>query len=133
MPGGSNLGEFALFAGTRLGLGLCLGGLAGIVGAQFALEGVEPARPEGAGLVQPGVELVEPGGIEGLDARLALGAGRDETGPAQDIQVLGNRGGAEVEGLDQFAGGAVARREELNNAPAGRIGDGGKALHAGDI
>ena len=59
-----------------------------------------------------GDAAVEAGGIEGLDARLALGANGDETGFAQHFQVLGNGRGAHVEFVDEFAGGAVADGEE---------------------
>ena len=89
------------------------------------------AGPEAAGLLQPGPEFIEPGGVERLDARLALGAGGDEARLAQHVQVLRNGGRAQVEFVHEIARGPLALGEELDDAAAGRVGDGGEALHAG--
>ena len=81
--------------------------------------------------MQPVLQVVEAGRIERLDARLALGAGGDEPGLAQDVQVLRNGRRTQVEFLDELAGGMLALGEQLDDAPAGRISNGGKTLHAG--
>jgi hypothetical protein len=107
--------------------------LAFIVGLQFALEGVEAAGPEGAGFLQPGVDFLQAPGIEGLDARLALGPGGNEAGVAQDLQVLRDRRGAHVELVDNLPGGAVALREQFDDAAAGGVGEGFEAEHAPKI
>jgi hypothetical protein len=43
--------------------------------------------------------------------------------------VLGDRGSTQVEFLHQFPGGAIALGEKLDDASAGGIGDGSKAVH----
>jgi hypothetical protein len=45
--------------------------------------------------------------------------------------VLGNRRRAHIEFIDELAGRPLAHREQFNNAPPRRVGDGEEALHAG--
>ena len=78
----------------------------------------------------PIAELVEAGWIERLDAGLALGARDHEAGLAEDIQVLGDRRCVHVELVDKLAGSPLALSEQLDDASAGGIGDGGEAFHA---
>lgn len=105
-------------------------GEGGVFGAELALEGIEAARPEGTHVLEPVFEFVEAAGVDHLDAGLALGADGDETGLAEDLEVLGDRRGAQLELLDQLTGGAIPLGEQLDDATSGGIGDGSEALHA---
>ena len=100
-----------------------------IIGPELALEGIEPAAPLFARPAEPAVHFVERRPIQGLDARLAFGPADDQTSGSEDIQMLGNGRRAHVEFLDQVSGCPIADGEQLNDASAGRIGEGGKAVH----
>jgi len=61
---------------------------------------------------------------------LGFDAGDDETGLAKDVEVLGNRGGAQVECFDEFARGAGAIGEQFDDTTPGRVGDGDSQRNA---
>ena len=103
-----------------------------VLGAQFPLEGIEPTRPDRPRLFEPGFEIPESAGVEGLDAGLPLDADGHKPRLVEHLQMLGNRRGAHVELIDKFAGRPFANGEQFDNPPARRVGDGVDALHAGN-
>ena len=82
---------------------------------------------------EPGDALVEDGGFEPINDRLAGLARRDEPRPAQETQVVGHRRFAEVERGGEFAGRVVALAEQIEDAAACRIVERAKKIVHGHI
>ena len=97
--------------------------------ATLAFEGIEAAAPEGAHAFEPDVDLVESGGIEALDAGAALGAGADETGFAEDLQMLRDGRSGDGELAHEFTGRAVALGEKFDDATPRGVSQCFEAVH----
>src|SRR6187200_1223147 len=91
---------------------------------KLRLERIEPLRPERAVAGEPVVELGEWGGIERVDAPLRRGTRADEAVLAENAQVPGDGGLADREVRVQLGDVVGALREQLDDAAAGRIGEG---------
>jgi hypothetical protein len=96
---------------------------------QFAEQGVQALEirlPNTAVAFEPGLELLERGGAQGIDAALRVDANVHEAGLAEDAEVLGDLGLAETEAADRVADGARSAAEELDDVKAVRLGEGAK-------
>jgi hypothetical protein len=80
--------------------------------------------PEAAVGVEPGVELGERLGAEAVPAALGVAADLDEAGVAEGAKVLGDGGLGEGKAVDEVADGSLAGAEEVEDAPAGGVGEG---------
>jgi hypothetical protein len=78
---------------------------------------------------KPLLELAEAGRIELVDAPLRLHPGAHQMRALERVQVLGYRRRADVETLGDVSGAQLALRQDLHDAAAGRVGEGGKAMH----
>ena len=72
---------------------------------QTPLERIEPALPQLPVGLEPGVELGQRLGVEGVDPALGLGVRDDETGITQHAQVLRGARLAEPDDVDQLTDG----------------------------
>jgi hypothetical protein len=100
----------------------------------MALQGVEPIRPEAAIRTEPRVDLDKRRGIELVPPLLRLLTDAHEAGVTQHAQMLGHAGLAHPEHVDQFAHGAVAVTEQIEDPAPSGLGDDVKCnRHAGMI
>ena len=99
----------------------------------LGVERVELRRPERAEGVEPGVDVAERPGVDGVEAARALGPHRREPGLAQDAEVLGDRGLGDAEfGPDDLRdrpGRALALGQQLEDAPADRVAEDVERVH----
>jgi hypothetical protein len=91
---------------------------------EVPLEGIEAARPQLAVRVEPGVDLPQRLGAQLVEAALGVLADADETGLAQDAEVLGGAGLAQPEVLDELADRPWPVAEEVQDVPPSRLGEG---------
>ena len=75
------------------------------------------------------MDCFQRGGFEPVDALAAVASFGDETGVAEDAQMLGNRGLRHVERFEQVVDGAIAHGEEVQDGATRRIGDGTEDGH----
>src|SRR5579863_2581107 len=95
------------------------------------VERVQLGRPEAFDPCEPLIELGETGRVDAIDAPLRVDAHRDQLGLAKHFQMLRDGRGAEVEVLDDLAGGEFALRQDLEDLAAGGVGEGGEGEHEG--
>src|SRR5688572_26747738 len=88
----------------------------------MSFEGVEPPVPELAIGREPGVQLRERLGPQAVPAPPPARPDADEAGLAKHPQVLRHAGLAEPEPLDELADAALSVTEQLEDAPAHRLG-----------
>jgi hypothetical protein len=88
------------------------------------IEALEVAFPELAVLFEPLFQLLERGGAQSVDAALGVAANADETGVAEDVEVLGNLGLAEAEAEDEIADRAGAAAEKFDDVETVGFGEG---------
>ncbi len=80
----------------------------------------------------PIFDLAHGGRIEAVHALLGAPFHNDQSGLAQCLQVLRDGRGADVELVGNVRGGnLVAPGQHFQNGPAGRVGQGGEAIHGG--
>src|SRR3954469_3500601 len=96
----------------------------------MALEAVEMRRPQPAVRLQPPVQRRERRGPDAVDAMLRSPPRGDETRLPQHLQVLGDGRLADGERLHELVDAAVAAAQLGEDAPAGRLGEGGERVHA---
>ncbi len=92
------------------------------------LEGVEVSSPELAVRLQPGLHVIQRLAGEPVDAARTVGACGDDAGIPQDPQVLGHVGLGDTELVDELRHVALVVQEQIEDLPAGRIGDDRKAV-----
>src|SRR6185503_895359 len=90
---------------------------------EVALEGVEAVGPQPPVGREPRVDLGERRGAQHVEAPLRVLADLDEPALAQDAQVLGDAGLAQAEQRDELADRARALEQEVEDAPARRLGE----------
>lgn len=96
----------------------------------MTFKGVEVVGPQAAVRFEPLVERLQRTGLDAVDAVLGGSTARDETGITQDPQVLGHRGLADPEGVDQLPDAALRRSEPVEDLPPGRFGDDGEGVRS---
>lgn len=89
----------------------------------MAFERVEAAAPEPAVGREPPINLRQRLGPHPVPAPLALGAHAHKTGVAQDAQMLRHPRLADLEPVDELPNGSFTVTEEIENAPALRLGE----------
>lgn len=86
----------------------------------LGLQRIQPAFPEPAELLQPRVDFLQRGAVDGVEAALAVHAYGREAGFAQDLQVLRHRGLRDPElalnDLDHLACHLLAFGQQLQDA-----------------
>jgi hypothetical protein len=97
--------------------------------AKLRFQAIEPALPETGNVIEPSLEFGKAGGIELIDAMLALDADADQTGLLENLEVLGDGGRADVELGRDLAGREVSTGQDFHDAPAGGFGEGGDVQH----
>ena len=98
----------------------------GVVGFDESLQISKAGLPEGAVLVQPGINGLERLGIELIDPVAPLPALLHQMSAAQQAQVLGNGRAGHGEGLGDAAGGLTALAQQVENSAPRGIGEGAK-------
>ena len=92
----------------------------------FALErrpeSIEAVLPERTVLMQPGLELLEWFGPEGVEATLSVGTNGHEPGLVEDAQVARHPGLMDSCPLDDVVDLLLASAQHLDDAAPGRIG-----------
>lgn len=100
---------------------------------ELGVEGGEGTAPEPLERREPGVGLPYAARIDGIQSPSAVRAHRRERLLSQDAQVLrnGRLGDAELilDDRAELAGGSLAVREDLENAPAYRISEDIERVH----
>ena len=94
--------------------------------SELTLQCIQPGGPEALDAEEPLVKFGEAGGIDPVKAPLGVGPDGDELGLAQDFQMLRDGGCADFKAFRDFSGRELALGEEFDDAPAGRIGEGGE-------
>lgn len=77
--------------------------------------------------------MLERGRTQGVDAALGVHAYVNETGGAEDAEMLGDLGLAETESTDEVADGAGAKAQEFDDVKAVRLGEGAERSDHGGI
>jgi hypothetical protein len=95
----------------------------------MSLEGVEAPLPEHAIWLQPLVDLDEGFRAQRIQTLPTVRAHHDESGVAQNFEVLGHPGLAELKALHQLSGGPLAITQQVENPSAVRLGQGGIGAH----
>ena len=89
----------------------------------------ELLRPERLDLVEPGLqheELLGPEPVHPLAGVGGRGRGFDQTAEAQDPEVTAHRGARHSDPVGELAGASRAVAQQLDDAPAGGVGEGGE-------
>jgi hypothetical protein len=89
---------------------------------EVSLEGVEARGPHGPVGGEPLVDLLQGLAADAVEAALGVDAGFDQTGVAEDTEVLGDGRLADGKGLDEVSDRALAVPEEIEDAPAVALG-----------
>src|SRR5262249_36876917 len=92
--------------------------------AQVLVEAVEPFLPKRAIVFQPFVQRLERSGLNAAGAPLRLAAARDEPGTLQHLEMFGDRGSADGEGLGELTHGRFSERKPRQDGASGRVGEG---------
>jgi hypothetical protein len=109
-------------------LGLRLGGL------EFAEKGIQTLEvvfPKTAITFQPHLQLLEGSRAQSIDAALGVRANMNETGIAEDAEMLGDLRLAQAEPADEVADGAGTAAQEFDDMKAVGLGQRTKGLHHG--
>src|SRR5215470_10769490 len=91
--------------------------------AQIVVEAIEALLPKAAIVREPVVDVLQPVRLDPARAPLRFAAARDQAGALQHLEVLGDGGQADVEGLGELGDRGLAEREAGQDRPAGRIGE----------
>ena len=107
---------------------LCAGfsavlGLLGLQLLQVGLQAIQPLVPKPAIAFQPVVDGPQAVGRDAARAPLRLPPARDQPGPLQHLEVLGDGRQADVEGFRQLRHRRLAERQPRQDRPAGRVGE----------
>src|SRR4051794_18834782 len=95
---------------------------------EMAAEPVEGAFPELAVTVQPVGRCAESSAIKARRPQLRFPASRDEAGVLEDLDVLGHRLKAQLEGFGELVDRRFAIRQPGQDRPPCRIGQRGERL-----
>jgi len=85
---------------------------------------VQAGGPEGAVLLDPGVDGAQGFGIELINPMAAFAVFADEVSAAQQAQVFGDGGAGDRESSGDLSGGLAAAAEKVEDGAAGGIGEG---------
>jgi len=102
-----------------------------VASAQLALQRIQPAVPEMSDSVQPLIELGEARRIQLVNAVLRLDSRTHEPRLPEHLQMLRDRRRADLEPARDFTGAQLTGREQLDDAPAGRVGERAEDQHSG--
>jgi hypothetical protein len=96
----------------------------GVLGFYEGFQVRQTVAPEGAVLLDPGVDGTERFGIELVDAVAAFAMFADQVGAAQQAKMFGDGGARDWEGFGDVSGGLAAATEQVEDRAAGGIGEG---------
>ena len=94
-----------------------------LAGVELGGETVEARLPEVAVVGEPGVELAERLGAEGVEAALPIRADPHEAGGVEAAELLGDAGLVNLDLADEVADGALAGTQGVEEAAAGGVGE----------
>src|SRR5262245_38492062 len=97
--------------------------LLGLQGLQIGVQAVQALFPEAAIAFQPVVDAPECARLDPAGPPLRLATARDEAGALEDLQMLGDGGRADVEGLREFRYRRLTEREPRQDGAARGIGE----------
>ena len=89
---------------------------------EVPLEVVEAAGPQQAVGLEPVVELDEGGGPQAVEPAVGIGAYVHEAGLPQHLQLLGDGGLGQPDGVDDRTGRLLAVAQEVEDRPPPRLG-----------
>src|SRR5688572_1188200 len=89
---------------------------------EIVLEPIEAVLPQAAVVLEPVVRVPERAWLEAARAPLCGAPARDETGALQHLEMLGDGGEADVEGLRQLRHRRLPQRQPRQDRPPGRVG-----------
>ena len=98
--------------------------LPGVLGFHEGFQVGQAVHPEGAVLLDPGVDGAERFGIEVIDTVAAFAMFANQVGPAQEAQMLGDGRARDGESVGDLAGRLTAAAEEIEDGAARGIGQG---------
>jgi hypothetical protein len=90
---------------------------------------VEASGPEPAVSFEPHLDDVEPLGIDAVDPALCFGSHMDEPRVAQNLEVLRDRGLAQLKAIDEFANGSLAPSEFFDDGKPSVVCESCERLH----
>src|SRR5262249_39756660 len=93
---------------------------------QVFVESIETFLPELSVVLHPVGDLAQRAGVELAGTPLRVAAARDEPGPLEDLEVLGDRGEAHVKRLRELRHRRLALHQALENGAPCRIGERGE-------
>jgi hypothetical protein len=102
--------------------------LGGLHVFEQGVQAVEVALPKAAIAIEPGLELLERRGSQRIDSALRVDADIDETGVAQNTQMLGYLRLAKAEAIDEVANGPWSVEQQLNDVETIGLGQRSKGF-----
>lgn len=99
----------------------------------MSFEGIEAIGPLGAVRLEPYVQFSERFCAEAVEPPLRVASDFDQSCLAQHLEMTGDAGLRHTDDLDEVADGALAGSDGIEDAPAGRFGDGSQHGGRGHI